>query len=1674
MEKHNRELVPYFLTLNGENITTPSKLPKPKLIAWLTLFSKFSNPKALHATDTLRLLYVNILSYPDRSLQNLSLSCLCTYGSPFLTPYEERLRALLDEARWRDELSLLDVDDIPAAARSEVLDVIIRLLFGVMLEKKGRGRHGAAERRAAVLNFLASCSDNERGLLVDLMLRPLGRDRTSGERTTTEGIFHLDHLRTGVSDKQIVGFLSLLEDVLKNMGSKLVSYWPALLGTTIGIVATAQSRLAISSEVLASERDEDIIEEEMLEREGVVDDEMQAPESTVVSEKITRTIRHLGLKRFVDFFRIPVIFNFTPYMATAFSSFITPRLAAFDKENTQAPSALLDLFYTWTVDGIHLSFLVDFNPDALPKIYDCLSAKNVKPSVVSRVYDIIENILQSSAEDDYVLEHVLKPFVSRILRNLLHLMEETKGSPISTPLIQRQITILSEIAQYSRESEQALTLLTMVSPLLRKPSKFVPDKVKVGLIKIIGDLMHLIPDLGDRHSTAFQTVYKLLSHLFQTLHSRPARIGLILTFRRLAEIEKSLSNVAELLESLNAYSTKRLDEPDFARRLQAFTLLNEELYKTFSFADWIPVLHNILYCIQDADELAIRTNASHGMKCFIEHLTTKPSADSDHIFLTILYPGLKNGLRAKSELVRSEFLSVLSFAVEKCKHITSLQEMRVLLEGGDDEANFFNNVLHVQVHRRSRALRRLADHCDEGRLRISTIAEIFIPLIGNFIISNSTVDHHLVNDAILTTGRIAKRLSWGTYYDLVQKYLTLAEGKDGSERVYVRTLVALLNNFHFPVEELPIRPSVKEIDGEGEVAPDALTIAPSEVDSMAQASTTRIADAVNVHLLPKLLSFLQKDEPDIENHSRISISVGIVTVAMHLPTSARDAHISRLLTILSQMLRSRSQEMRDVVRDSLNRIAINLGVSYLPIICRELRTALIRGPQLHVLAHVIHSLIIHVTTGDHAMPCLDDCVTDVTDVSAEVIFGESGKDVQTEGFRTKTREVRGSSSRGLDCFAILAKHITPTKVSSLLAPVKAIMHETAAINVMGLIDEVLKRIATGLNGNQYLTPEELLTLCNTLISQNARFLQQMPPHHTSKKKNDVIVQIRRQMTSSTDHYANNSFRYVVGQFKFLISQLCSFVTLGLDLLNTAIKRNRFDFREASIIAKLEAIVAVVGDTLYSKNATVLSLGMRCIAGLSKCPLRAIENSISVVVRQILDIIKQIGSTESDLAQVALKSLATILRDGPSVIVKEKDLVHILELISPDLEEPSRQATIFNLLRAIVRRKFVVPEIYDLMESVSKISVTSQSTQVQELCRGVLLQFLLDYPQGKGRLRNQMSFFAKNLSYVYESGRTSIMELLSAVIVKFQESLIQEYAELLFVALVMVVANDESAKCREMAAQLIKTLWTRLDDERQKVLLSLLHTWASQTSQNLLAWVATQVYGFLLDLPQAESLPYVSSFLDDVKLSLQRSSMTLMAIHEDQNVSTTELESGWQMPYHSLTVLAKYLSVFPDSALDDEVIEWKYVTEHLVFPHAWVRTAASRLLGLLFNVVPVALPRKNLQDDHPLSIAGMRDVARKLTHQLKSEHLDTSLNLQIVKNLFHIGKCFDCIPLSDSTTVDEVTKDVMDQDEGGEPRIIDEGNSVLNNPLPWLFSTLSYQVVSAYIARRNRSSVKVRF
>ena len=1578
------------------------------------------------------------------------------YKSPHLVPYDVHFRALLDSTKWRDEVTTFDIGAIEEEDRPEVLDIIIRLFFGMMLERHGRTK--GADKRASLLNALGGCREDELRLLVDLMLEPFSMTSTSSKLP--------DSLEWG--NKQQAGFMNLLGDIMSRMGSRIVSCWPSLLLITIRLVSMSQTKLGSISDVVEHQEAQD------------ADDGPEQNGPSLHHSSLTRTartVRQLGVKRFTDFFRCDVSFDFEPYISSAFAGFISPRLTMLESENSQSPSAILQLFHEWSSRRRSIFFLVDYDDRVLSKVYACLQAVNVKPVVVSLIFDIIENILALSESDNVVADRILHPQMSTLLDALAIEVPNSGGS--RNDLLHRQVGILSGVAQFASSTSQAERLLQHFSPLLRRPHKVLPEKIKVNILKVVRGIIPLVDDLRDCSSGVYLQTYDLLARLFQTLRGKPARLVLLDALGQLSIIHPSLHRLHGLLVSLNAYTSTHIDEPDFSCRVQAFTELNEVLYTQLSAHEWRPIVYNMLQSIQDPDELAIRTSAAYSLKRFIDIVSKGDDSEVETLFMRTLFPALKNGLLSKVELVRTEILSIIAHGVSQCPLISVLSELHPLLADGDDEANFFNNIHHIQIHRRTRALRRLVECVEKNGVRSTTIAEIFIPLIGHFILNAPTTDHILVDVTITTIGSLARRLNWGAYNALVRQYMSLIKLKSTAERACVRTLVAILENFHFPMNGIAVEDAPLAVDQndstqvggveslEGIEKEQRLEISAAPVGG----SSSKVADAVNMRLLPNLLQHLENRD-DNEDALRIPVSVGIAQVACHLAQDSKDAQISRLLTVLSQVFRSKSQDTRALARESLCKIAVIIGPRYLPKIMTELRAALLRGPHLHILATVAHALLVHVTSpkASSAFKDLDECAADVAHVSAEVIFGQSGHDVRTEGFTTMVLEVRGSSSKGLDAFAILARNITPSRISVMLNPIKGVMHETGASKTLQLVDEVLRRISGGLNANEHFTPPDYLSLCHTLVKQSSRFLNKSSQAVVGKKKakGGFLVQTKRRLDDDEGHYAHNSYRFV--NCLPIEIQWClpmyRFVVLGLDLFNIAFRRGRFDVHDPQVASRLESMVAVIGDTLYSHDTPVVVQGLKATAFIVKCPLKSIEGSLPVFVRQTLEIVRQAGNTESEIVQAAFRTLAVVIRDCTASQVKEKDLIYLLEVLTPDLEEPSRQSAVFGLLRAIVSRKFVVAEIYDIMDQVAEIMVTNQAGQVQELCRAVLLQFLLDYPQGKGRLKTQMAFLAQNLSYKFESGRRSVMELLCATFSKFDTVLLREYADLFFMALVMVIANDDSTKCREMAAELIKLLFVHLDIEHRKRIVAHLHSWSSEKAQLQLSRVSAQIYGIIVDTLQQEVTPYLLGILEDMNAIIRRSANEIQELEStDNSPPSMDVDVEWQLPYHALNVIYKLLRVHPELIIDEGKVDWLAVGSHLRFFHAWVRNASSRLVGLLFSAIPPGPPAPTVADHNLMSLSGLVEVAQSSCLQLKSDTLDSTLSLQVVKNLFYIGKCF-CMISSTKPLQGDIGDD-WDNLEGMEPEPQNKLESIRSNPLPWLFSKLSYQARSAWLARRNR-------
>jgi U3 small nucleolar RNA-associated protein 20 len=251
----------------------------------------------------------------------------------------------------------------------------------------------------------------------------------------------------------------------------------------------------------------------------------------------------------------------------------------------------------------------------------------------------------------------------------------------------------------------------------------------------------------------------------------------------------------------------------------------------------------------------------------------------------------------------------------------------------------------------------------------------------------------------------------------------------------------------------------------------------------------------------------------------------------------------------------------------------------------------------------------------------------------------------------------------------------------------------------------------------------------------------------------------------------------------------------------------------------------------------------------------------------------------------------------------------------------------------------------------------------------------------------------------------------------------------------------------------------------------LHTWAMQKDKGVLRGVAVQVYGLVVDALQRAATPYLDVIMDDLGTVAESICESLteegeMEIDEDEDAGEG-LDGEWYATYQMLQGLGKVLKVFPEATTEPGRVRWTAVVQLLAYPHAWVRSAACRLLGVLF-----AASTTTAEEDAGTGVfthAGMRNVADKLAALLKSRNVEAVMALQAVKNLFFVGKWF-AARLSDGDKGHESENEEQDEAEDDADDTQGQGRS---DALPWLFSKLSYQARSAQIARRNKSTAPVR-
>jgi U3 small nucleolar RNA-associated protein 20 len=521
-------------------------------------------------------------------------------------------------------------------------------------------------------------------------------------------------------------------------------------------------------------------------------------------------------------------------------------------------------------------------------------------------------------------------------------------------------------------------MIEIATFLLRQPSKRVNPRTKLGLLKILHEFIQRCDSQG--LTELFDTIYDAVCPMFSFVQDRTARTLLCDVLQDLSDTNGDLMVIAKLCHDLNSFATGRLDEPDFERRSQAFNTINEQSYRSYTLTQWKPLVYNMLYLIKDNDELSIRVNASLSLRRFSE----VSSSEQFRAFVSAaVLPGIHAGMRETSELVRVEYLAVLEHLVKTHPDWAPVADLHVLLSE-DDEASFFGNILHIQGHRRLRALRRLA--ANASHLRGTNIYHTLIPLLEHFVFNKGDDEaaDSLLGETIKTLTSLTEGLEWPQFRSLLKRYIGYLTSKEDMQKPIIRLIAGLMDGLNHSARAkgyIAKAPSGQDghIASENDEASDVMDVdEPLSTLAKTLPQQDKLSSDLINNFLPDLTNFLhKKDEATVS--LRVPIAVAIAKVLLVLPPLEIETRLPGVLLDICYILKSRAQEARDMSRNTLSDIATLMGPGYLGFILKALRTALQRGYQLHVLSFTLHSILVKLA--DQTKPGdLDYCLADLVDV----------------------------------------------------------------------------------------------------------------------------------------------------------------------------------------------------------------------------------------------------------------------------------------------------------------------------------------------------------------------------------------------------------------------------------------------------------------------------------------------------------------------------------------------------------------------------------------------------------------------------------------------------------------------------------------------------------------------
>ncbi|XP_023019456.2 LOW QUALITY PROTEIN: small subunit processome component 20 homolog [Leptinotarsa decemlineata] len=1258
------------------------------LLCKLKVFSQVHSPLSMYREPELCKLYFDLLQHKDSSIQKAALDCIMTYKHKYLTPYKENLYNLVDDKNFKNEITTFKVDkdsDIVLLEHREgLIPIVMQIVFSKMSAKTGMrtgGKSSGQLRRGLILRFLAGCQENEMLTFLQRALKLYNSYLHDDPVMMVESILNNTSLDTFLPPKRMQSTINLLNVILEQCGG--------LMGDTI--LSYLLQILMIIGAFLK-----------------VAFDNVEQVHSGYLS--VLKLIRSSAMKMLGRFFSQFVKYSWNnKQINTIFELFVWPNLSKLNIESIHSPTALLKLIAIWASNPRYFPLLVkckenEHNQYVLPYVMKLLVNEKTEMKVINAIEEMLENLLtlQPDEEDEQMSipvdnqlpvdkkelnkigldgklnygSMILVPHVPIILDKIQkNLLKKSKY------LNKKELFILSAISEMIWEPIISDKILSLLLPVVLKRCTFSSEDVVLKYMTTVDNLIKnvLKPQIHLKEISplfgeiSYPSCRKILCHILEVIAEK-------------SEDEK-LKSDARIITKINAFDRKWIDQPDFELRHEAFKDVNNIIQnEDINIHLGILVVYNCSFFMKSEKDLSLREISSHTLKCTSSELLKKHNRQSDYILDGTLFTLIRAGLKSPKDEIRNEYISLLGHLARECPecHVI-LRDFNKFTNKNDLEVDFFENLIHLQIHRQARALLKFCHVTREqlSALNPKTIMLFILPLTTHYLCKEKfSSKNSLIDAAIETVGTACRILPWHQYEGVLKYYLTKLSGKLDFQKQLVRLIVSILDAFHFDLrrailnetetqiaetnkseeKESPLDDIVEnkeeeenvlddqtysELESEqdeddenvGENDEDAVESGVKvceKVNVLCKSTATRVIRTIKLVLLPMLHRSLAEMTQHESSHKVNRKKTG----------SDREEEDLLRVPISLALVKLLQRLPKQILEDNLPGIFMKTCTflrSHLESVRRVAKETLQKimltlGPKyLALLLGEMASLLnrgyqVHVLvfTIHGILNCLkelykpsdiDDILLTVMNLCTADLFGTLSEEKEVVKIAVKVAEARQSKS--YDTLQIMSQYITESCLLDIILPIKQVLETSHSFKITVKAQTALKHVALGLVDNTFISVTSLLKFAYGTASKSIPQLIPKLKKEVSKKASDKRLEEKEDCFIIPKVPGNRELYRRQNVKTAVDTNAHLLIEFGLRLCLVILKREKLKFEEFRKF--VDPFVVIFKNCLKSKHVKLCTLTLQCLSWILKYDLPSLRCHIKSITKDIFSILHKYAS-----------------------------------------------------------------------------------------------------------------------------------------------------------------------------------------------------------------------------------------------------------------------------------------------------------------------------------------------------------------------------------------------------------------------------------------------------------------